>query len=100
MNTSSAESAPIAVVGMDRRFPGAEDADAFWELLDGGRHHSAPLPTDRGWDQTFLYNEDRAAEGSTYVRRGASWRRWPGSTRRSSGSARSKPRPWTLSSAS
>lgn len=85
---------------MDCRFPGAEDADAFWELQDGGRHHSAPLPTHRGWDQTFLYNEDRTAEGSTYVRRGGFLEYVAGFDAASSGSARSKPRPWTLSSAS
>ncbi|MFE5549747.1 polyketide synthase [Streptomyces sp. NPDC056534] len=66
----SSVAAPVAIVGMDCRFPGASDADALWELLDEGRHYSSPLPSDRGWDQTFLYNEDRAAEGTTYVRRG------------------------------
>ncbi|MGW6725666.1 type I polyketide synthase [Nocardia sp. NPDC055029] len=60
----------IAIVGMDCRFPGADDPDEYWKLLSQGRHVSYGLPTERGWDLSRVYNEDPAVEGSTYIRRG------------------------------
>ncbi|MFE6925377.1 type I polyketide synthase [Nocardia sp. NPDC057663] len=60
----------IAIVGMDCRFPGADDPDEFWKLLSEGRHVSFGLPTERGWDLRRVYNEDPAVEGSTYIQRG------------------------------
>ena len=41
--------APVAVVGLACRFPGAPDADAFWELLAGGRDAIREVPAGR-WD--------------------------------------------------
>ena len=40
--------APIAVIGMAYRFPGAERGD-LWELLSEGREAVGPLPWDRNW---------------------------------------------------
>ena len=40
---------PIAVVGMDGRFPGADDTDRLWDLLSEGRDAIAPIPAHR-WD--------------------------------------------------
>jgi acyl transferase domain-containing protein len=41
---------PIAVVGMGCRFAGgADDPDALWRLIDGGRDATTSFPTDRGW---------------------------------------------------
>ncbi|HEX6101024.1 MAG TPA: SDR family NAD(P)-dependent oxidoreductase [Thermoanaerobaculia bacterium] len=38
----------IAIVGMACRFPGgAESPEAFWELLDNGRHGIVPMPEGR-----------------------------------------------------
>ncbi|KAF2847817.1 hypothetical protein T440DRAFT_537648 [Plenodomus tracheiphilus IPT5] len=37
----------IAVVGMACRFPGAEDLDEFWELLQSGRSMHERIPADR-----------------------------------------------------
>jgi acyl transferase domain-containing protein len=41
--------APVAVVGLDCRFPGAADPAAFWRLLLEGRGATGPVPPDR-WD--------------------------------------------------
>lgn len=60
----------IAIVGMDCRFPGADDPEGYWQILAEGRHVSYGLPTDRGWDLRSVYNEDPAVEGSTYIQRG------------------------------
>ncbi len=60
----------IAIVGMDCRFPGADDPDEYWKILSEGRHVSFDLPTERGWDLRRVYNEDPSVEGSTYIQRG------------------------------
>ncbi|NGM19909.1 SDR family NAD(P)-dependent oxidoreductase [Roseomonas stagni] len=39
--------APIAIIGMGCRFPGAEDPDAFWTMLAEGRDAVRPVPPDR-----------------------------------------------------
>jgi acyl transferase domain-containing protein len=43
----SADRAPIAVVGLACRLPGADGPDAFWELLRDGRGAVRPLPEGR-----------------------------------------------------
>lgn len=43
------EREPIAVVGLDCRFPGARDAREFWSLLMDGRDGTGPVPAGR-WD--------------------------------------------------
>ncbi|KAK5993544.1 Non-reducing polyketide synthase PKS12 [Cladobotryum mycophilum] len=46
--TSQQPSKPaIAIVGMAGRFPGAADADLFWELLQAGRDVHRTVPADR-----------------------------------------------------
>ncbi|MBU6400060.1 MAG: SDR family NAD(P)-dependent oxidoreductase, partial [Verrucomicrobia bacterium] len=40
---------PIAVIGMDGRFPGAPTLDKFWENLELGVHSVTEVPADR-WD--------------------------------------------------
>ncbi|MFD4141044.1 beta-ketoacyl synthase N-terminal-like domain-containing protein [Streptomyces sp. NPDC058572] len=39
---------PVAVVGMDCRFPGAPDPGAYWELLMSGAHAIGERPGSRG----------------------------------------------------
>lgn len=43
------EREPIAVVGLDCRFPGARDAQEYWSLLMDGRDGTGRVPEQR-WD--------------------------------------------------
>jgi acyl transferase domain-containing protein len=51
---------PIAVVGMDCRFPGAPDKDAFWRLLMDGVVTDTEVPLQR-WDIDEFFQPDGAA---------------------------------------
>ncbi|KIH99205.1 hypothetical protein LP52_08750 [Streptomonospora alba] len=56
---------PIAVVGMDLRFPGAEGKDAFFDLLLSSGDGIGPVPADR-WDPAeFTREHDGAARMNT-----------------------------------
>ena len=58
---------PIAVVGIDCRFPGAPDKDAFWRLLMDGVVTDTEVPSQR-WDIDTYYHPDGVA-GSMNTRR-------------------------------
>jgi acyl transferase domain-containing protein len=58
----------IAVVGIDCRFPGAPDKDAFWRLLMDGVVTDTEVPLQR-WDVDAYYHPDGVA-GSMNTRRG------------------------------
>ncbi len=60
---------PIAVVGLACRVPGAENADAFWRLLEEGRDAIREVPPDR-WDASALYDPDPDAPGKISTRQG------------------------------
>ena len=60
---------PVAVVGMACRFPGADNAEAFWELLAEGRDAITEVPPDR-WDVDAWYDPDPDAPGKMYTRWG------------------------------
>ncbi|MDB9529237.1 alpha/beta fold hydrolase [Oscillatoria sp. CS-180] len=60
---------PIAIVGIGCRFPGANNRDAFWQLLQDGVDAIAPVPTSR-WDVDAIYDADPHAPGKTYSREG------------------------------
>ncbi len=45
--TEHRASEPVAVVGLACRFPGANNAEEFWELLSAGRHAIADPPEGR-----------------------------------------------------
>jgi myxalamid-type polyketide synthase MxaE and MxaD len=61
-----ARHAPIAVVGMGCRFPGAETIAAFWDLLVQGRSAVGRVPADR-WDADAWYDPDPDAVGKIYT---------------------------------
>jgi len=59
---------PIAVVGIDCRFPGAPDKDAFWRLMMDGIVTDTEVPSQR-FDVDAFYHPDGVA-GSMNTRRG------------------------------
>ncbi len=59
---------PIAVIGIDCRFPGAPHKDAFWRLLIDGVVADSEVPSQR-WNVDEFYHPDGVA-GTTNSRRG------------------------------
>lgn len=59
---------PIAIIGLSCRFPGAHDADEFWDNLLNGVDSVRQIPEDR-WDIDRFYREDRQP-GFMYTREG------------------------------
>jgi acyl transferase domain-containing protein/NADPH:quinone reductase-like Zn-dependent oxidoreductase/acyl carrier protein len=53
---------PIAIVGLSCHFPGAENPEAFWRLLEDGVEAVGEVPPDR-WDAAALFDPDPAREG-------------------------------------
>ena len=60
---------PIAIVGLACRFPGARDAEAFWQLLADGVDMIREIPEDR-YDVDDFYDPDPDAAGKIYTRYG------------------------------
>jgi acyl transferase domain-containing protein/NADPH:quinone reductase-like Zn-dependent oxidoreductase/acyl carrier protein len=60
---------PIAIVAVACRFPGAPDAEAFWDLLRDGVDAIGEVPEDR-FDIDEFYDPDPEAAGKTYTRYG------------------------------
>ena len=58
----------FAVVGYAARFPGAADADGFWEVLREGREAVSEVPKDR-WDVDEFFDPDPDAPGKIVTRR-------------------------------
>jgi acyl transferase domain-containing protein/pimeloyl-ACP methyl ester carboxylesterase len=65
----TANSEPIAILGMGCRFPGANDPDAYWDLLHSGTCAIAPIPKDR-WNVDEMYDPDPEQKGKCYARHG------------------------------
>ncbi|GGA98259.1 type I polyketide synthase [Allosediminivita pacifica] len=61
--------APIAIVGIGCRVPGADGPEAFWELLDAGIDATGPVPAGR-WDHEAFYDPDPDREGHISTLRG------------------------------
>lgn len=70
--TDRAEGAvePIAVIGYSARFPGADDADAFWQRILDGDDLVTEVPRDR-WRIEDHYDPDPSAEGKSVSKWGA-----------------------------
>ena len=58
----------FAIVGYAARFPGAADADEFWDVLRQGRDAISEVPEDR-WDLGEFYDPDPEAPGKIVTRR-------------------------------
>lgn len=56
---------PLAIVGMACRLPGAEDLDAFWELLATGGYAIDRMP-DRKLDRELYFSAEKGKFGKTY----------------------------------
>ncbi|MEB4211545.1 type I polyketide synthase [Mycobacterium sp. 94-17] len=70
MQAGGSKTAPesFAIVGYAARFPGADDADAFWDVLREGRETISEVPTDR-WDLGGFYDPDPDVPGKMVTRR-------------------------------
>ncbi len=63
------EPAPgFAIVGYAARFPGAQDADAFWDVLREGRDAISEVPKDR-WDVEEFFDPEPGVPGKIVTRR-------------------------------
>ena len=58
----------LPIVGYALRFPGAADADEFWDVLQHGRDAVSEVPPDR-WDVEEFYDPDPDAPGKIVTRR-------------------------------
>jgi acyl transferase domain-containing protein len=58
----------FAIVGYAARFPGAADADQYWDLLHNGRDAVTEVPQDR-WDVEEFFDADPDAPGKIVTRR-------------------------------
>ncbi|BDX34821.1 putative polyketide synthase [Mycobacterium antarcticum] len=63
------DSAPrFAIVGYAARFPGASDADAYWDLLREGREAISEVPGDR-WNADDFFDPEPGVPGKIVTRR-------------------------------
>ncbi|MGV0810959.1 type I polyketide synthase [Mycolicibacterium boenickei] len=58
----------FAIVGYAARFPGASDAEGFWDLLREGRDAISEVPKDR-WDVDEFFDPEPGALGKVVTRR-------------------------------
>src|SRR6516165_6991958 len=58
----------FAIVGYAARFPGAEGADEFWQVLREGRDAISEVPADR-WDVDEFFDPDPDTPGKVATRR-------------------------------
>jgi acyl transferase domain-containing protein/acyl carrier protein len=66
----NAKTEPIAIIGMNCRFPGGADyPEKFWELLHNGVDAITEVPADR-WDVDEYYNANPNTLGKIYTRYG------------------------------
>jgi len=65
----SKQNEPIAVIGMGCRFPGANDPDAYWNMLHHGVDAVREVPRDR-WDIDAYFDPTPGTPGKMYTRDG------------------------------
>jgi len=54
----------VVIIGMGCRFPGADDVNAYWRLLETGIDATGEIPADR-WELDRFYAEERTTGRST-----------------------------------
>src|SRR5581483_1994312 len=62
-----AQTEPIAIIGMGCRFPGAENPEAFWQLLERGGDAVREIPRSR-WNLDEYYDADADRPGRMSTR--------------------------------
>ncbi|MBO9998157.1 MAG: type I polyketide synthase [Cyanobacteria bacterium SID2] len=66
----SAQSEPIAIIGMGCRFPGGvNDPEQFWELLKNGKETVSSVPEAR-WNRDRYYDATLDRPGKAYTQQG------------------------------
>ncbi|MCT2582274.1 beta-ketoacyl synthase N-terminal-like domain-containing protein [Actinophytocola gossypii] len=60
---------PIAIIGLDARFPGADSLDEFWAGLRDGADWITEIPRDR-WDHDRYFDPRRGVPGKVYAKWG------------------------------
>ena len=61
---------PIAVIGMNCRFPGhANNPELFWDLLSMGQDGITEIPNSR-WDMDLYYDPNPEEPGKSYTKKG------------------------------
>ncbi len=65
----SKQNEPIAIIGLGCRFPGANNPDEFWNLLENGVDAIREVPKDR-WDIDEYYDPTPGTPGKMYTRDG------------------------------
>ncbi len=63
------EQAPLAIIGMACRVPGADNLDQFWDLLVSGRCAIVEAPPDR-LNRTLHFDQRRGVRSKTYMSKG------------------------------
>ncbi|CRZ16896.1 type I polyketide synthase [Mycolicibacterium neworleansense] len=58
----------FAIIGYAARFPGAQDADGFWDVLREGRDAVSEIPEDR-WDADEFFDPEPGSPGKVVTRR-------------------------------
>ncbi|OBF29198.1 type I polyketide synthase [Mycobacterium sp. ACS4331] len=58
----------FAIIGYAARLPGAQDADAFWDLLRDGRDAISEVPADR-WNVDEFFDPEPGTPGKVVTRR-------------------------------
>ncbi|MGD0283948.1 MAG: beta-ketoacyl synthase N-terminal-like domain-containing protein [Dissulfurispiraceae bacterium] len=67
--SEEAKSEPVAIIGMGCRFPGADNTESFWRLLENGTDAVSEVPRAR-WDIDTFYDPDPDKPGKMYTRHG------------------------------
>ncbi|PYS19621.1 MAG: polyketide synthase of type I, partial [Acidobacteria bacterium] len=68
-SSPTAESDPIAIIGLSGRYPEAVNIDAYWDNLREGKDCIVEVPRER-WDWQEYFSDDRSKSGHHYSKWG------------------------------